>query len=121
VVSARIAARLGQPALAQELLTELTQRMSRFTDGMTAMHARVETIRRLINDHVAPDVLGEPLTARELDVLRMMQSPMSLHEISGHLYLSENTVKTHARSVYRKLGAHSRAEAVSLARRGSVL
>jgi len=121
LVASRIAARLGQTTLAQDLLTELTQRMSRFPDGMAAMHARAETIRHLIDAGVAPDVIGEPLTARELEVLRMMQSPMSLHEISGQLYLSENTVKTHARAVYRKLGAHSRAEAVSLARRRSII
>ncbi|MCY4727431.1 helix-turn-helix transcriptional regulator [Nocardioides sp. STR2] len=61
-------------------------------------------------------MIGEPLTERELDVLRLLQGSMSLHEISVELYLSPNTVKSHARAVYRKLGAHSRADAVRRAR-----
>ena len=54
-------------------------------------------------------------------MLRLLQSPLSLHEIAVELYLSHNTVKTHARSVYLKLGAHSRGEAVQIARRGSLI
>jgi LuxR family transcriptional regulator, maltose regulon positive regulatory protein len=119
--SSRLAARLGHTALAQDLLTELTQRMGRFTEGMAAMHARADIVRGIIRDHDAPEVIGEPLTTRELDVLRLMQGSLSLHEISVELYLSANTVKTHARAVYRKLGAHSRDEAVMLARQQSLI
>ena len=121
LVSARIAARLGHAALARDLLAELTQRMSRFTDGMTAMRARVDAVRKLVNDLDALEVLGEPLTEREIDVLRMMQGSLSLHEISVELYLSANTVKSHARAAYLKLGAHSRADAVRLARGQSLI
>ena len=121
LVSARIAARLGHAALARDLLAELTLRMSRFTDGMTTMRARADAVRKLVNDLDALEVLGEPLTERELDVLRMMQGSLSLHEISVELYLSANTVKSHARAAYRKLGAHSRADAVRLARRQSLI
>ena len=121
LMSAQIAARLGHTALARDLLAELTQRMCRFTDGMTVMRARADAVRKLVNDLDAVEVLGEPLTEREIDVLRMMQGPLSLHEISDALYLSPNTVKTHARAVYRKLGVHSRTEAVSLARRRSLI
>jgi LuxR family maltose regulon positive regulatory protein len=121
LVSARIAARLGHAALARDLLADLTQRMSRFTDGMTAMRARADEVRKLVNDLDALEVLGEPLTEREIDVLRMMQGSLSLHEISVELYLSANTVKSHARAAYRKLGAHSRADAVRLARRQSLI
>jgi DNA-binding NarL/FixJ family response regulator len=95
--------------------------MSRFTEGMTAMHARADAVRNLIQDGVATELTGDPLTDREVDVLRMLQGSLSLHEIASALYLSPNTVKTHARAVYRKLGAHSRTEAVSLARRRSLI
>ena len=61
--------------------------------------------------------LGEPLTGRERDVLRLLQGPLSLGEIARELHLSFNTVKTHTQAVYRKLGAHSRPEAVSIGRR----
>jgi LuxR family maltose regulon positive regulatory protein len=121
LVSARIAAHLGHDALARELLAELTQRMSRFTDGMTAMRERADAVRKVVNDHDALDLVGEPLTERELDVLRMLQGSLSLHEIAVELYLSANTVKSHARAVYRKLGAHSRADAVRVARERSLV
>ena len=121
MVSARIAARLGHAARARDLLAELTLRMSRFTDGMATMRARADAVRKLVNDHDALEVLGEPLTERELDVLRMMQGSLSLHEIAVELYLSANTVKSHARAAYRKLGAHSRADAVRLARGQSLI
>ena len=74
-------------------------------------------MEQLLRADEAPDAYGEPLTARELDVLRLLQGSMSLQQIAGELYLSFNTVKTHARAVYRKLGVHTRAEAVRLGRR----
>ena len=46
---------------------------------------------------------------------------MSLSEIASALYVSRNTVKTHARNVYRKLGASTRGEAVSIAREMQLL
>jgi LuxR family maltose regulon positive regulatory protein len=58
----------------------------------------------------------DELSARELAVLRLLTSDLSLREIGAALYVSHNTVKTHARNVYRKLGAASREEAVARAR-----
>ncbi|MGY0488097.1 response regulator transcription factor [Streptomyces sp. WG-D5] len=53
------------------------------------------------------------LTDRELAVLRsLLRQEASLRQIADDLYVSYNTVKTHTRSVYRKLGARSRAEAL---------
>jgi ATP/maltotriose-dependent transcriptional regulator MalT len=51
----------------------------------------------------------------ELAVLRYLATDLSLREIGGRLYVSLNTVKTHTRELYRKLGVHSRAEAVTRA------
>jgi LuxR family transcriptional regulator, maltose regulon positive regulatory protein len=62
--------------------------------------------------------LGEPLTDRELMVLRYLQSVLSTAEIASELYLSVNTVKTHLRNIYRKLDTTRRREAV---RRGREL
>lgn len=59
---------------------------------------------------------SEELTERELDVLHMLPSGLSQREIGQALHLSFNTVHTHARSVYRKLGVSSREEAVRRAR-----
>ena len=59
---------------------------------------------------------GEPLTRSEIRVLRYLPTHLSAREIASELYLSANTVKTHLRHLYRKLGAHSRHEAVQRAR-----
>ena len=54
------------------------------------------------------------LTERELQVLRGMSQGKSNAEIGKSLFLSEDTVKTHARRLFRKLGARDRAHAVHL-------
>jgi LuxR family maltose regulon positive regulatory protein len=58
------------------------------------------------------------LSDAERRVLRLLASDLSLREIGGELFLSVNTVKTHKRSIYRKLGVSSRSAAVSAAREG---
>jgi DNA-binding CsgD family transcriptional regulator len=58
----------------------------------------------------------EPLTDAEARVLRYLPTHMGAPQIAAELYISANTVKTHLRHVYRKLGAHSRQEAVQRAR-----
>ncbi len=59
-------------------------------------------------------VLTEPLTAGELRVLKLL--PTSTYpQIAAMLYISRNTVKTHLRSIYQKLGAASRSEAIERA------
>ena len=60
--------------------------------------------------------LAGDLSDRELAVLRLLPGDASLREIAASLYLSLNTVKTHVRSIYRKLGASTREEAVSRGR-----
>ncbi|GAB2941337.1 hypothetical protein GCM10027280_32290 [Micromonospora polyrhachis] len=65
---------------------------------------------------VARPALGEPLTERELTILRYLQSILSNVEIASELSLSVNTVKTHIRNIYRKLDTSRRREAVRRAR-----
>jgi len=59
---------------------------------------------------------GGPLTEGETRVLRYLPTHLSAAAIAAELYLSANTVRTHLRHLYRKLGAHSRQEAVQRAR-----
>ena len=59
---------------------------------------------------------SEELSDRELSVLRMMSGDMSQREMGNHLYISFNTVKTHSKHIYRKLGVSQRSEAVARAR-----
>jgi LuxR family maltose regulon positive regulatory protein len=60
--------------------------------------------------------LREPLSQAEVRVLRYLPTKLSVPEIADELYLSVNTVKTHMRHLYDKLGAHRRHEAVEQAR-----
>jgi LuxR family maltose regulon positive regulatory protein len=59
-----------------------------------------------------PRNLPEPLTQRELTILRLLATSMSTAEIARELYVSVNTVKTHLAAIYRKLPASRRREAV---------
>ncbi|MGH3750949.1 MAG: response regulator transcription factor, partial [Micromonosporaceae bacterium] len=61
------------------------------------------------------------LTERELQVLRGMADGCSNAEIGRQLFVSEDTVKTHARRLFRKLGARDRAHAVAAAFRRGLL
>jgi LuxR family maltose regulon positive regulatory protein len=57
----------------------------------------------------------DPLTDRELAVLRLLRSDLSLREIADELYISHNTVKSYTQSIYRKLGVTSRSAALETA------
>ncbi len=56
------------------------------------------------------------LTARELDVLRRISTGLTVAEVAQELEVSDNTVKTHLKSVYRKLGVRTRAGVITVAR-----
>ncbi|MER8219446.1 LuxR C-terminal-related transcriptional regulator [Streptomyces sp. NPDC094143] len=64
----------------------------------------------------SPDLVVEELSARERDVLHRLAEMLSTEEIAADLNVSANTVKTHLKSIYRKLGVSRRAEAVRRAR-----
>jgi LuxR family maltose regulon positive regulatory protein len=55
--------------------------------------------------------LIDPLTERELEVLRMLNSQLSIPEIAQELYIAPSTVRSHVRSIYGKLDVHGRIEA----------
>jgi ATP/maltotriose-dependent transcriptional regulator MalT len=61
--------------------------------------------------------LVDPLSAREVTVLRYLCSRLTYQEIAAALFVSVNTLKSHVRAVYRKLGVASRADAVDAGRR----
>ena len=67
-------------------------------------------------DRHAPALLLEPLSERELAVLRFLPTMMSNAEIASELFVSVNTVKTHLKHVYRKLDVADRRECVRRAR-----
>jgi DNA-binding NarL/FixJ family response regulator len=85
------------------------------------------TASALAVPHQRGDAVAEPprrrveLTERELQVLRGMSDGKSNAEIGRDLYVSEDTVKTHARRLFRKLGARDRAHAVASAFRAGLV
>ena len=64
----------------------------------------------------AAEPLFEALSERELEVLRLLNGPLSTPEIAGQLVVSANTVRTHIKNIYGKLGVHGRSGAVYRAR-----
>jgi len=64
----------------------------------------------------AVDQLAEPLSDRELVIVRHLATGQTLGQIGNQLYISVNTVKSHVRSIYRKLQATSRREAMTRVR-----
>jgi LuxR family maltose regulon positive regulatory protein len=60
--------------------------------------------------------LVEPLSDREIDVLRLLRSDLSGPDIARELIVSLNTVRTHTKNIYAKLGVNNRREAVTRAR-----
>ena len=70
---------------------------------------------------VPPQHLPEPLSQAEARVLRFLQTSLSAPEIARELYVSVNTVRTHMRHLYDKLGAHRRLEAIDRARAAGLL
>ena len=69
-------------------------------------------------DDAAPaaETLVEPLSARERTVLSYLETMLSTEEIAAELFVSANTVKSHSKSIYRKLGVTRRRQAVLRAR-----
>lgn len=65
--------------------------------------------------------LVEPLTARELDVLRLMAEGLKYREIAEDLYVSLNTVRSHVKAIYGKLGVDNRTRAIERARQLQML
>jgi LuxR family maltose regulon positive regulatory protein len=68
-----------------------------------------------------PQPLAEPLTEREVAILRLMAANLSHREVAQELYLSVNTVKWHSTHIYSKLGVHRRGEAVTRAQELGIL
>ncbi|MCX6018559.1 MAG: response regulator transcription factor [Chloroflexi bacterium] len=68
-----------------------------------------------------PLALVEPLTKREVDVLRLMTEGLSYMEIAGRLFLSEGTVRNYASSIFAKMGVADRMQAVVTALREGVV
>ena len=72
-----------------------------------------EASERLRNKLTSPESLPDPLTRREADILRHLSSDKPIATIASDLNISKNTIKTHLRHLYKKLGATDRHDAVA--------
>jgi ATP/maltotriose-dependent transcriptional regulator MalT len=77
------------------------------------LRQRLEAVEQPRRAHPRPRDNG--LTDRELVVLRMLRGPLTEREIGRELYLSHNTIHSHTKSIYRKLGVSARSEATEKA------
>jgi LuxR family maltose regulon positive regulatory protein len=81
----------------------------------------VDRARSFLTDEPQLPPFVERLTSRECDVLRHLPTTMTSREMAQHLVISHNTMKTHLKAIYRKLGAVTRSEAINRARQRNLL
>jgi LuxR family transcriptional regulator, maltose regulon positive regulatory protein len=120
---ARIGSRDGNSDDARARLRAARQIIASCADPgvLTELLARTERVMALRTGaaSAARGRPAEPLSVREQEILRWLSSQLSLREIASQLFLSHDTVKTHARHIYRKLGVSNREQAVSRGRDGN--
>ncbi len=108
-------ARLLYEALARGIAPDYARRLlSAFPVTEAEQAAPLETQAR------GSDLI-EPLSERELEVLTLIAEGLTNPEIASRLFLALNTVKTHTRNIYGKLGVHNRTQAVAKAQALGVL
>ena len=118
---ATVRAATGDEAGARRALYRVQTNLSRFADpGLLEDRLREAGVPFGIvpltrHDHGGGALPGS-LSEREQTVLELLDSELSVREIADHLFLSQNTVKAHVRSIYRKLGVSSRLSAVRMLR-----
>jgi DNA-binding CsgD family transcriptional regulator len=86
----------------------------------------LESLSRLAIDRIQErnrmvKFTGEQLTGREIEVLRYLVTENSISDIGQILHISKNTMKTHLRSIYRKLGVSGRVEAAKKAKENFII
>lgn len=117
VLLARARLQRGRLDHAEEALSRAREVLGEITDAgvVPALADEVEgELVEACERARAGELLDSP-TAAELSVLRLLATELSVSEIGKALFLSPNTIRTHMRALYRKLGVHTRADAVARA------
>jgi LuxR family maltose regulon positive regulatory protein len=102
----------GNRPAAADLLAEARQLLDFYPDGADAQLARLDRVERRLTGRSPNAPPAGPLTERETAVLGLLGGSLSLREIGQELYVSQNTVKSHIRAIYRKLGVSTRHDAI---------
>lgn len=108
---ASIELRRGSRLVAADTMAHADEVLGAMRDA-GALAALAASLRGALDS--APEQQPEPLSPAELAVLRLLPG-RTVQEIAGVLYLSANTVKSHVRAIYRKLGVKTREDAVARA------
>jgi DNA-binding NarL/FixJ family response regulator len=86
-----------------------------FLEPMVAAKVVAEFTRLSSQPILRTQPLAEPLTERELEILKLLTTDLSTREMAEHLVVSINTIKTQLKSIYDKLDVHSREGALEKA------
>lgn len=100
--------------LKSSLRRELIDTIRAVLDGQRCLHPEVA-------HDIAVNAIAEPLSEREIDVLRRVAQGSANKEIARALSLSEDTVKGHMRSIFSKLDVTDRTQAVTVAHRRGII
>ena len=118
------ALRLAEPERLRRPFAEMPPRLRRFLAADSGLAARRQWLGPIVGvgwrpgrlGDAPPPVVVEPLTEKEREVLAHLSALLSTEEIAASMFVSVNTVKSHVRSILRKLSATRRNEAVRRAR-----
>jgi LuxR family maltose regulon positive regulatory protein len=102
---------LDAPPRARALVTAVLKRSLGASSWRAELADRLDTVRAL-----SAESGSVPVTRRERAVLEQLTTTLTHAQIAGRLFVSENTLKSHCRNLYRKLGVSTRADAVRTAR-----
>ncbi|MGH2636621.1 MAG: LuxR C-terminal-related transcriptional regulator, partial [Actinomycetota bacterium] len=106
---------LSDAAGARTLMTEVDE-IFELRPDLGVLREQAAELREQMRVYRGRAAGPSTLTAAELRLLALLPTYLSFREIGGRLFVSPNTVKTQAISIYRKLGVSSRSEAVEAAR-----
>jgi LuxR family maltose regulon positive regulatory protein len=117
VVLARVRCKRGRLDEAEAALRSALDELNELADGgrLPSLAAEVAAKLEQARSRAGDGVVLEPLSDAQVAVLRLLVSDLTIGQIAGELFLSPNTVRTHTRAIYRKLGVRSRADAVARA------
>ncbi|UNK47933.1 response regulator transcription factor [Lysobacter sp. S4-A87] len=90
-------------------------------DAIRDVHRGQRHVHRDVADEIAVHVVDEPLSSREVAILRLVSIGKANKQVASELGLSEETVKGHLKSVFAKLGVADRTHAVTVAARRGII
>jgi LuxR family maltose regulon positive regulatory protein len=117
---------VASPNVSPDYVEKLLEAIESETGSHKTLPKAKAEDRSYVLDHTPPAVgnagdLIEPLSSRELDVLRLVAAGLSNREIAGELTIAISTVKTHVKNIHAKLAVRNRTQAVARARELSLL